>query len=111
MLDRHDVRIFPANVRLDPLGFPGTWALVNSNVGLVQPCEEFMDVHSTFYLVHATSRQPARWKAWMKQLSGGMAVMKPWSREELYIGGSVCGDDSFLVVLTNLVLAGRNSFR
>lgn len=88
MLDRHDVRIFRANACFDCQGFPGTWALVDSNATLGQPRDEFMDTHSDFYLVQATSPQPARWKAWKKQLSAAMAVMKPWSWKELYIGGT-----------------------
>jgi hypothetical protein len=100
MLNRHDVQIFPANIRLDPRGFPGTWALVDSNVGSVHPRDEFTDVHSKFFLVNASSPQPARWKAWKNQLSAATAVMKPWSWEELYIGGSVRCDESLLVVLT-----------
>jgi len=100
MLNRHDVRLFPAGVHLDPRGFPGTWALVDSNAALVLPRAEFTDVHSSFYLVQATCPQPVRWKAWKNQLSAAIAVMKPWSWEELYIGGSVHSDDSLLVVLT-----------
>ena len=101
MLGRHDVRIFPEAMRLHPRGFPGTWALVDSNEKLLHPRHEFTDMHSKFFVVQATSPQPVRWKAWKKHLSAAVAVMKPWSWEELYIGGSVYGDDSLLIVMTN----------
>ncbi|KAM6499073.1 hypothetical protein JOM56_004581 [Amanita muscaria] len=88
MLGSHDVRIFPADPRLDTRKFPGTWALVDSNVELIPPRGEFTSAHSKFYLIQATSPQPSRWKAWKKQLSAAIAVMKPWSCKELYIGGT-----------------------
>lgn len=64
---------------LDPRAFPGVWALGDSNVGLVQPRNEFVDSHSKFYVIQATFPQPIRWKAWMKHLSAQFAVMRPWS--------------------------------
>ena len=88
-LDRNIVRVIPKNTYLDPRAFPGVWALVDSNAGLVQPRGELVDSHSKFFVIQATSPQPIRWKAWMKHLSAQFAVMRPWSWEEIYIGGLV----------------------
>jgi hypothetical protein len=88
MLGKHDVRVYPSHVWLDPSGFPGLWALVDFNAGLVQPRHEFTDSRSKFFVVQASPPQPARWKACGKNLSASIAVMNLWSWEEIYIGGS-----------------------
>ena len=89
LLNRHDVRTFPSAINFDPEGYPGTWALVDSNSSLVTPRSEFIDARSKFFVVQAASPRPERWKTWKKELTAEMAVMKPWSWEEIYIGGSV----------------------
>jgi len=61
---------------------------VDSNADLVEPHPSFTTTKSRFCLVQTTSPQPRRWKAWAKQLSAPLAVMKPWSWEEMCIGGS-----------------------
>jgi hypothetical protein len=40
-----EVQIIPKKKHLDPQGFPRVWALVNSNVGLVQLHPAFTDTH------------------------------------------------------------------
>jgi hypothetical protein len=88
--NHNKIQMFPENVWLDTQApeYSGYWALVDSNAQVVQPRGEFTDTHSKFYLVQAASPQPARWKAWKKYLSASIAVMKPWSWDEIYIGGS-----------------------
>lgn len=89
LLGPTDVRIYHSQERLDPERYPGAWALVDSNASLVHPREEFIGDTSQLFVIQATSPQPLRWKEWSKQLNAPLAVMKAWSWEELYIGGSV----------------------
>ncbi|KAF9513103.1 hypothetical protein BS47DRAFT_988844 [Hydnum rufescens UP504] len=83
------VQIIPDKKHMDPQGFPGVWGLVDSNDSLMKPHWVFTDSHSQFFLVHSCPPQPVRWKAWRKKFSASIAVMKPWSWEEFYIGGMV----------------------
>ena len=84
--DRHDVRTFTQMDRIDPVGHPEMWALSDSNADVVTPRAEFTDARSQFFVVQATSPQPTRWKTWSKQLGANLAVMNPWSWQEIYIG-------------------------
>jgi hypothetical protein len=87
LLGQHDLRYVPVGTAMDPAGFPGVWALVDSNAGLIEPRSEFTSIRSKFFLVQTSSPQPRRWKAWRTQLSGDIAVMKGWSWPEMCIGG------------------------
>jgi hypothetical protein len=106
LLGTDDVRMIPNDVWMNPREFPGAWALVDSNIDLVQPRTVFSDARSQYFVVQATSPQPVRWKAWMKQLSASMAVMKSWTWEEFYIGGSVCID--YCLLLFTIWFTARN---
>jgi hypothetical protein len=84
-----DVQVIRHDQRLDTQAYTRAMALVDSNSSLVQPRPDFTSPFSRFYLVQTTSPQPRRWKEWKKDLSASMVVMKPWSLEEICIGGSV----------------------
>lgn len=85
-----NVRIYTDREHLYPELYPGAWALVDSNVTLSLPREEMITIHSKLFVINAVSPQPrSAWKEWLKQRNAVMAVMKAWSWEELYIGGSV----------------------
>ena len=97
ILDHHDLQIFPVATRFDPEAYSGMWVLVDSNSRVVQPRDEFISAHSKFFVVQAASPQPMRWKTWKKERDADMAVMKPWTWEEMYIGGSVHSDNILLL--------------
>jgi hypothetical protein len=86
-LDQNDVQIFWDKDYFNPEGYPQTWALVDSDVHMVEPRAEFINSRSKFFVVQASSPQPHRWKAWKKKLSADLCVMNPWSWTEFYIGG------------------------
>jgi len=64
----------------------GIWALVDSGPGVEQP-QEFLGSESWF-IVQSTSHQLKRWK-WKKQKKARFVVMKPWTWDEIYIGGTI----------------------
>jgi len=84
-----NVRIYNSQERLDSGRYSGAWALVDSNFREPTPRDEVASSESKFFVIQASSPQPSRWKEWSKQRNAPLAVMKAWTWEELYIGGSV----------------------
>jgi len=49
------------------------WALVDSNIFVMQPCLAF--VRNAKFIVHTTSPKPERWRGWVKQYGGTWITM------------------------------------
>ena len=93
------LKVFPRDGLLDPGGHSDVWALVDSNTNLYSPDPVFTNIHTSFFVVQATSPQAGRWKSWRKELSAEVMVMKPWSWEEIYIAGSVLSLRHILILI------------
>jgi hypothetical protein len=93
------LKVFSRGSLLDPGGHPGVWALVDSNANLSVPDPVFTGLHSSFFVVQASSPNTARYKSWKRQLSAKLVVMKEWSWEEIYITGSALSLHHLLILI------------
>ena len=80
------LKLYDTYDMIDPEGYPGAWALSDSNQVLHQPSGEFTTPLSRFFTLQATSPQPIRWKTWSKYRGAEIYAMKLWSWEAIYTG-------------------------